>query len=180
MWPWTERDNWRWRWPHWLLLIQTSSGILSSALSISFEGDINKQECTQVAGDGGRNGGQVKMLRSWEALVYCSKFPRALVRLIAHRSCLCSQYLSGQSRWKCRHLISQSLCSDPGRQCMTQSISNKSSNFLIHLLRNHNRKSNLKLMRKQKNGKLGIWNFLTLFCHMQHKQRHTGTSPWKE
>lgn len=52
MWPWTERENWRWRWPHWLFLIQTSSGILSPALSISFEGDINKQECTQVAGRG--------------------------------------------------------------------------------------------------------------------------------
>ena len=60
----------------------------------SFEEDINKQESTQVAGDGGRNGGQ----RSWEALVYCSKFPRAIVRLIAHRNRLCSQYFSGQSR----------------------------------------------------------------------------------
>ena len=103
MWPWTERDNWqhpkwRWRWAHWLFLIQTFSGTLSSALSISFEGDINKQECIQVAGDGGRNGGQVKMLRSWEALVYCSEFPHAIVRLIAHRNLLCSQYFSGQSR----------------------------------------------------------------------------------
>lgn len=98
-WSWTERDNvrhpkWRWQWPHWPLL----HPVLFSALSITFEGDINTQECTQVAGDGGGNGRQVKMLRSCEALVYGSKFPLAIVRLIAHGNCLCSQYFGGQSR----------------------------------------------------------------------------------
>lgn len=59
-WSRTERDNvwhpkWRWQWPHWPLL----HPVLFSALSITFEGDINTQECTQVAGDGGGNGRQV-------------------------------------------------------------------------------------------------------------------------
>lgn len=57
---WSRDDNG----PTDFCLIQTASGILSSSLRITFEGNINKQGCTQVAGDGGRNGKQVKMLGS--------------------------------------------------------------------------------------------------------------------
>lgn len=76
---------------------RTLLGVLSSVLNITFERDVNKLECTPVADEVGRNRRQSKMLRSWEAIVYSSKLPRAVVRLIEHRNYLCSQYFSGQS-----------------------------------------------------------------------------------